>query len=227
MSITEMPGSVLNPSILITILITVISIVIGMFLGHNLSSQKTKPSPKIIVRSPSDIAYALLKAQDGSEKYSEDDYANLINTLIELLDEQNHPDVDILHYIASEVVNKSNPSQIYEVWLIMAFRRLAIDPTASLPEPWFIEPVEPPVSENQSLPELDLSGISETSTDTEFENEAGPLTSPAPQNKYLEENEILSTSSGVVLPSDDLNQARIYTSKSKLVDLDLDMSAVD
>ncbi len=204
-------------SVLITILITVVSIVIGMFLGHNIPSKKDQPSPKIIVRSASQIAYALAKIQEGSEKCSEEDKYALINILIELLDEQNHPDTDILYYVASEVAKKSN--QIYEIWLTLAYRRIAINQNGRLPEAWFVEPIE-----SETTPQLDLSDISETSTEDDFENEAGPLISPILSKPAFD---------------DDLNKARIYTAQSNLVDLDislpaeaglpqhLDMSAVD
>jgi hypothetical protein len=218
--IDEMPGSAFNTQILITTLITVLSVLIGMYIGRNLSSEKSRQSPKMIVRSPDHIAYVLLKAQEGSEKYSEEDYANLINTLIELLDEQNHPDVDILYYIASEVFNKRHPSQVYEVWLTLAYRRLAVTPNERLPEAWFVEPVT-----SHKVSDLDISDISESSTDDEFQNEAGALISPILSNPNFEES--------------DLNAARIYTAQSNLVDLDislpaevglpqhLDMSAID
>jgi hypothetical protein len=205
-SLNEMPGSVFNTQILITTLITVFSVLIGFYLGTNLSSKKSTSTPKIIVREVVQIAETLAKVQEGSEKYTDEVYCALINTLIQLLDENNHPDVDIIHYIASEVANKRHPSQIYEVWLTLAFRRLSIDPFTRLPEPWFIEPIAP---SKEPEPELDLSEISESSTDDEFENEAVPLISPISSKPSFD---------------DDLNTARIYTPQSNLIDLDVDIS---
>jgi len=196
--INEMHGSAFNTQTLITILITVVSILIGMYVGNRLSSEKSQPLPKIIVRSPSEISYILGKIQEGSLICSEAEKLDFISTLIELMDEQNHPDADILYYIASEVANKRHPSQIYEVWLTLAYRRLAVTPNGRLPEAWFVE--------NAVEEELDLSDISESSTDDYQEiSEAGPLISPIQQIPDFEDN---------------LNQAQIYSTKSSLLDLD-------
>jgi hypothetical protein len=198
----EMPGSAFNTQVLITTLITVVSVLIGMYFGSRLSSEKSQPLPKIIVRCPSEISYILAKIQEGSLICSETEKLEFISTLIELMDEQNHPDADILYYIASEVANKRHLSQIYEVWLTLAYRRLAVTPNERLPEAWFVEPTAVPATEE----ELDLSDISESSTDDYQEiSEAVPLISPIQQIPDFEDN---------------LNQAQIYSTQSNLLDID-------
>lgn len=206
-------GSVFNEKVLITVIITIISTIIGLYLGRNTKTQDATP-PRIIVKSTSQLAYVLAKIQEGIDQYPEEDVIGLINSLLEVLIDEDHPDVDVLHHIVTEVANNRHPSNVYEIWLTMAYRRLATDPRARLPEAWFLEPVAA-----APVPDLDVSEISESSTDDEREQPS--LLSPLRPQPTFE---------------DDLNNARIYTPQSKLIDLDLpevglpkelDMSAVD
>ncbi len=202
-----------NTSIMITIIMTIVSAIIGMYLGSTLKqSDPPTTQTKIIVKTVSQIANVLARIQGGIENCSPSEKINLINALLEVLVDEDHPDADILHHVASAVENNQHPSHVYEIWLTLAYRRLAADGKNRLPEPWFIEPAAaaPPA-------DLDISEISETSTEDEYENEGGPLVSPAPApapaKPYFCDGD------------DDLNTARIYTPECKLVDLD--MSAVD
>ena len=225
-TIMSLQEPALNTQVLTITLITVVSLLVGLLLGNNIKSdEKTKRRVQnYIVNSTSHLANALAKIQEGSLIVDDEDKISIINALLKSLDEENHPDADILHYIVTEVINNRHPSQIYEVWLTIAYRRLAIDPSGLLPEPWFIEPVAPPSEE------LDLSDISEANEDDHndinhhdeeeddegFKTEAGPLVSPNLSKDILS------------FETDELNTARIYEPPAEVgLPQHLDMNAVD
>lgn len=190
-------GSVFNESILITIIITLLSAIIGMYLGRNTKIQEKAPLPRVIVKSTSQLANTLAKIQEGFEKYPEEDVICLINSLLEVLNDEDHPDIDVLHHIVSEVVHNRHPSNVYEIWLTMAYRRLAANSRNRLPEAWFIEPT--------INTDLNISEISEGDDD---EIEQPSLISPLQPQPTFEDN---------------LNIARIYTPTSNLIELDLNI----
>lgn len=175
----SLPGSALNPQMLITVLVTVVSLLVGLLVGNFYGSGESakRSFPKLIVNSTQQLAEVLAQVEEGSLKITEDDKIGLANALLQNLDEEAHPDADLLHYIASEVLSKRHPGQIYEVWLTRAYRRLAENPSNRLPEAWFVEPVTAQHEEDDS----DTSGIAEVDDEDDeggFKTEAGPLVSP-------------------------------------------------
>ena len=217
----SLPGSALNPQLLITALVTVVSLLVGLLVGNFYGSGESakRSFPKLIVNSTQQLAEVLAQVEEGSLKITEDDKIGLATALLQNLDEEAHPDADVLHYIASEVLSKRHPGQIYEVWLTRAYRRLAENPSNRLPEAWFVEPVAPAAEDDS-----DTSGIAEVAEDDEdeFYTEAGPLVSPNVSSNNLSFE-----------TSDELNTARLHCfgipAEVGLPQLQqhLDMTAVD
>lgn len=206
--------AVLNPQLLITMLITVVSLLVGLLLGKEVGAKKT--IPKLIANTTQQLSHTLAQVEEGCFKISDEDKVGLITALLQNLDEEMHPDCDLLHYIATEVINNRHPSQIYEVWLTRTYRRLAANPSNRLPEAWFVEPATLPEAEHE-LDDSDTSGISEIADIQEdegfFEREAGPLVSPN------------LSSNNISFETDELNTAQL-PEEVGLPQL-LDMSAVD
>jgi hypothetical protein len=210
----SLPGSALNPQLLITALVTVVSLLVGLLLGNTVGAKRT--IPKLIANTTQHLAQILAQVQEGNLKINVEDHIAILNALLQNLDEEAHPDVDLLHYIAGEVVAKRHPGQIYEVWLTRAYRRLAENPSNRLPEAWFVEPVAPVSEETDS----DISDIAEVAEDDEagFHTEAGPLVSPNVSSNNLS------------FETDELNtaQLRCFDIPAEVgLPEDLDMSAVD
>ena len=209
--------AVLNPQVLITTLITVVSLLVGLLLGNHFGTEagSRKAIPKLVVNTTQQLANMLAKVEDGAFKISDEDKIGLINALLQNLDEEMHPDTDLLHYITTEVINKRHPSQIYEVWLTRTYRRLAANPSDRLPEAWFVEPVSQlqEEAEANANSDSDISEIADVQDEEDgFETEAGPLVSPN------------LSSNNLSFETDELNTAHL----PEEVGLPhLDMSAVD
>ena len=210
--------AVLNPQVLITMLITVVSLLVCLLLGNHFGTEagSKKAIPKLVVNTTQQLAHMLAKVEEGTFKISDEDKIALINALLQNLDEDMHPDTDLLHYISTEVINKRHPSQIYEVWLTRSYRRLSANPSDRLPEAWFVEPVSQleAEAEAETNSDSDTSGIAHVQDEDEdgFETEAGPLVSPN------------LSSNNLSFETDEINTAHL----PEEVGLpNLDMSAVD